>query len=83
MPIPNRRATELATSSGRFAPRSRVRYGAALRRSVPVLSLVAVALLAGLMTGPRGAGLRDVGAVAGADPVRDMTYVQNRAGEPA
>ena len=42
-----------------------------------------VALLAGLMTGPRGAGLSDAGAAAGADPVRDMTSVLNRAGEPA
>jgi cytochrome c oxidase cbb3-type subunit 1 len=56
-----------------------------LLRSLAGIPITAgfVALLAGLMTGPRGAGLRDVGVVAGADPVRDMTSVLNRAGEPA
>jgi cbb3-type cytochrome oxidase subunit 1 len=56
-----------------------------LHRSLAAIPITAgfVALLAGLMTGPRGAGLRDAGAVAGADPVRDMTSVLNRTGEPA
>jgi cbb3-type cytochrome oxidase subunit 1 len=56
-----------------------------LHRSLAAIPITAgfVALLAGLMTGPRGAGLRDVGAEAGADPARDMTSVLNRAGEPA
>jgi cytochrome c oxidase cbb3-type subunit I len=55
-----------------------------LLRSLAAIPIAAgfVALLAGLMTGPRGAALRDVGA-AGADPVSDMTSVLNRAGEPA
>ena len=56
-----------------------------LHRSLAAIPITAgfVALLAGLMTGPRGAGLRDVGAEAGADPLRDMTSALNRAGEPA
>ena len=56
-----------------------------LHRSLAAIPITAgfVALLTGLMTGPRGAGLRDVGDVADADAVRDMTSVLNRPGEPA
>jgi cbb3-type cytochrome oxidase subunit 1 len=56
-----------------------------LHRSLAAIPITAgfVALLAGLMTGPRGAGLRDVGAAGDADPGREMTSVLNRAGEPA
>jgi cbb3-type cytochrome oxidase subunit 1 len=56
-----------------------------LHRSIAAIPITAgfIALLAGLMTGPRGAGLRDAGTVAGTDPVGDMTSALNRAGEPA
>ena len=56
-----------------------------LHRSLAAIPITAgfLALLAGLMTGPRGSGLRDVGAVAWADSVRDTTSVLYRAGDPA
>jgi cbb3-type cytochrome oxidase subunit 1 len=56
-----------------------------LSRSLSAIPLTAgfIALLVGLMTGPRGAGLRESAARTDADPVRDMTPFVNRAGEPA
>jgi cbb3-type cytochrome oxidase subunit 1 len=56
-----------------------------LLRSLSAAPITAgfVALLVGMTTGPPGAGLRDVGVVAGADPVDAVTPLLNRAGEPA
>ncbi len=56
-----------------------------LARSLAAIPITAgfIALLAGLMTGPRGAGLREIAATTGADPVRDLTPLVTRAGEPA
>jgi cbb3-type cytochrome oxidase subunit 1 len=56
-----------------------------LARSLAAIPITAgfIALLAGLMTGPRGAGLREIAATTGVDPVRDMTPLVTRAGELA
>ena len=56
-----------------------------LARSLAAIPITAgfIALLAGLMTGPRGAGLREIATTTGADPGRDMTPLVTRAGELA
>ena len=56
-----------------------------LARSLAAIPITAgfIALLAGLMTGPRGAGLREIAATTGANPVRHRTPLVTRAGELA
>jgi cytochrome c oxidase cbb3-type subunit 1 len=56
-----------------------------LHRSLAAIPITAgfIALLAGLMTGPRGAGLRTIEPAVNADLVREMAPLLKRAGEPA
>jgi cbb3-type cytochrome oxidase subunit 1 len=56
-----------------------------LHRSLAAIPITAgfIALLAGLMTGPRGAGLRPVESTSGADSVDEVAPLLKRAGEPA
>jgi cbb3-type cytochrome oxidase subunit 1 len=56
-----------------------------LHRSLSAIPITAgfIALLAGLTTGPRGAGLRTIEPTTGADSVGDKTSLLKGAGEPA
>ena len=56
-----------------------------LHRSLAAIPITAgfIALLAGLMTGPRGAGLRTIEPAGGADSVGEMTPLLKSAREPA
>jgi cbb3-type cytochrome oxidase subunit 1 len=56
-----------------------------LHRSLSAIPITAgfIALLVGLTTGPRGAGLRAIDAAIGADAVREVAPVLKRAGELA
>lgn len=56
-----------------------------LQRSLSAIPITAgfVALLVGLTTGPRGAGLRAVDAAGDVDSVRGLAPVLGRSGEPA
>ena len=56
-----------------------------LSRSLSAIPITAgfMALLVGLVTGPRGAGLRELAVPTGVDHVHDKTLLITRAGEPA
>jgi cbb3-type cytochrome oxidase subunit 1 len=56
-----------------------------LHRSLSAIPITAgfIALLAGLMTGPRGAGLRTIDGAGHPDSMRNASLFLKRAGEPA